>query len=251
MTMPRALLSDTADRGRLLVVPVLIVVTWYVLSWLVFVVPMPHDAFEAWFRDLANESYRADLLATVEKVLVAYAVAATIGIISGTLLGLSTLLREILEPLMLIANGIPKIVLYPILLIIFGLSGTSQVAMGIVFGALPILVNLMAALSSMRPVYRKVTRMFEVGPVRALFRVYMPAVAPMLMVALQLGFSLTVLGVIFSEIIASRTGIGQRLIQTYGIGKYDEMSACILSIVSIALAGAGLLHLLERWMLRH
>lgn len=251
MTIQAAAFGDFKRMGQLLIVPVLIVVTWYALAWLVFVVPLPHRAFEAWFSDLASERYRLDLFKTLGKILVAFAAATTIGILAGTALGLSKLFREILEPLLLIANGIPKIVLYPILLIIFGLSGTSQIVMGIVFGALPVLVNLMSALSSMRPVYRKVVRMLEVGPARALFRVYMPAVAPMLMVALQLGFSLTVLGVIFSEVIASRSGLGQRLIQTYGVGNYDEMAACILSIVAIALASAGLLHLLERWLVLH
>jgi NitT/TauT family transport system permease protein len=237
--------------GQILVVPVLIVATWYALSWLVFVVPVPHTAIKALVNYIADERYRSDLFNTAAKIIVAFVASMLIGVVAGTFLGLVRIFRELFEPLLLIANGIPKIVLYPILLIVFGLGGTSQIIMGTIFGTLPILVNLMSSLASMRPVYRKVARMFELSPARALFRVYMPAVAPMLMVALQLGFSLTVLGVIFSEVIASRDGLGQRLIQNYVVGNYDQMAATILCIVFIALSGAGLLHALERGVIRH
>jgi NitT/TauT family transport system permease protein len=237
--------------GQMLILPILVIVIWYILSRLVFVVPVPYSAVKALVGDIAQEQYRSDLLDTAEKIVVAFAVSTFIGIVGGAFLGLVRVFRELFEPFLLIANGVPKIVVYPILLIIFGLGGTSQIVMGVIFGTLPILVNLTSSLASMRPVYRKVARMFELSPVRAIFHVYIPAVAPMLMVALQLGFSLTVLGVIFSEIIASRHGLGQRLIQTYSVGNYDQMAATILCIVFIALSGAGLLHLLERSVTRY
>lgn len=247
----RARQDDVATISQMLIVPILGVAVWYVLSWTVFVVPAPHEAVRALVTDLGKGQYRSDLLRTLVKIMVAFSAAAILGIVIGTFLGLAKPLREALAPLVLITNGIPKIVLYPILLIVFGLGSISQITMGIIFGTLPVLVNLMSALASMRPVYRKVARMLEVGPVRALFRVYMPAVAPLLMVALQLGFSLSVLGVVYAELIASRDGLGQQLIQTYTIGNYDEMAASSLAILFIALGGTGLLRLVERSIVRH
>lgn len=249
--MRRIASPELANFGRMLFVPIAVLAVWYLLSWAVFVVPLPHKAVEALVGDLATDQFRQNLLQTVIKIAIAFGASAAIGILAGTFLGLVRPLREVLEPLLLIVNGVPKIVVYPILLIMFGLGGTSQIVMGIIFGTLPVLVNLMSALASMRPVYRKVARMLEVGPVRTFLRVYIPAVAPMLMVALQLGFSLTVLGVIFSEIIASRDGLGQRVIQTYSVGNYDELSASILVIVFIALGGTGLLHVIERCFVSH
>jgi NitT/TauT family transport system permease protein len=236
--------------ARPLAVPVVTIAIWYVLSWTIFVVPSPHGSVAELFRLLGTGDYEQQFLSTLGKTLVAFAVAAALGVVFGTLLGLVRPLREALEPLILIANGVPKIVLYPILLIIFGLGAASQTTMGIIFGTLPVLVNLMASLAAMRPVYRKVARMLEVGPIRALFRVYLPAVAPMLMVALQLGFGLSVLGVVYSELIASQHGIGQQLIESYSAGRYDAMGASILAILVIALGGTGLLRLCERLLFR-
>ncbi len=246
----RARQADVATISQMLIVPILAVAVWYVLSWTVFVVPAPDETIRSLVTYLGNGQYRSDLIRTLLKIMVAFGVAATLGIVMGTFLGLVKPLREALEPVVLITNGIPKIVLYPILLIVFGLGSASQITMGVIFGTLPVLVNLMSALASMRPVYRKVARMLEVGPVRALFRVYVPAVAPMLMVALQLGFSLSVLGVVYSELIASRDGLGQRVIETYSVGSYDKMAASVLVILFIALGGAGLLHLIERLVVR-
>lgn len=247
----RARRANVATFSQMLVVPIITVALWYILSWAVFVVPAPDQTIRSLVSNLENGQYRGDLVATLVKIMVASGIAATLGIVAGTVLGLAKPLREALEPLVLITNGIPKIVVYPILLIVFGLGNVSQITMGVIFGTLPVLVNVMSALASMRPVYRKVTRMLEVGHVRALFRVYLPAIMPMLMVALQLGFSLSVLGVVYSELIASQNGLGQRIIQTYSVGSYDKMASSVLVILVIALGGAGLLHLIERFVVRH
>jgi NitT/TauT family transport system permease protein len=232
------------------IAPVVAVIVWYILSRLVFVVPPPTRALGALVTMLATPHYRADIGQTLVKIIVAFSLSAILGLALGSLLGLSPRLRAALEPLMLIANGVPKIVFYPILLILFGLGGTSQVVMGVIFGTLPVLVNLMSALANMRPVYRKVARMLEVGPLRAFVRIYMPAVAPTLMVALQLGFSLSVLGVVYAELIASSGGLGQFVIETYSVGNYPMLAAGVLVIMAISLAGTGLLRAAERMVLK-
>lgn len=236
---------------RSLVIPVLALIVWYILSRLVFVVVSPPVAVNALIRDLGNGQYLGNLGDTLLKIAIAFGVSAVLGTVIGITVGLVRPAREMFEPLILILNGVPKIVLYPIMLVIFGLGGVSQIIMGIIFGTLPVLVNVMSGLATMRPVYRKVARMLEVGPVRALFRVYLPAVMPMLVVALQLGFSLSVLGVLYSELIASRDGLGQRIIQTYSAGTYDRMAASVLVVLFIALSGAWLLHFIERLVMRH
>ncbi len=236
---------------RMLVPPVLMLAIWYVLSWTVFVVPVPQAALRTVLTNLGNSRYLDDLAGTLMKIAIAFGASAVLGTVVGTVVGLTRPLREVLEPLVLIVNGIPKIVLYPILLIIFGLGSISQITMGIIFGTLPVLVNVMSALASIRPVYRKVARMLEIGPLRALFSIYLPAITPMLAVAFQLGFSLSVLGVLYAELIASRQGIGQHIIETYSVGNYDRMTADVLVILFIAIGGAGLLHVVERAVMRN
>jgi NitT/TauT family transport system permease protein len=229
------------DVLRLLAVPVLLLVLWSVLTQLVFVVPSPTATLLALGTALGRPDYRLNVAITFGKILAAFGIATVLGLGLGTVLGLVKPLRQVLQPLVLITNGVPKIALYPILLLLVGMGSKAQIIMGIIFGALPVMVNVMSALAEIRPVYRKVTRMLEVGPLRAFFRVYLPAVAPALMVALQLGFSLSVLGVVYSEIIASRSGLGQELIQTYTVGHYPEMSASVLVIVALSLAGSAAL----------
>jgi NitT/TauT family transport system permease protein len=236
---------------RVLAVPVVTVLIWYPLSWTVFVVPAPQDTVRALIANLGSSEYRADFLVTLEKTMLAFVIASAVGLAVGTVLGLVKPLRDFLQPLVLIVNGIPKIVLYPVLLIIFGLNAASQVTMGTIFGTLPVLVNVMAALVSMPPVYQKVARTLGTGPLRAMVHVYLPAVAPMLLVALQLGFGLSVLGVVYAELIASNNGLGQRLIESYSVGAYPAMAATILAILAIALGGTGTFRWLQRLVGRH
>ena len=242
--------SVTANALRLSAVPVLGLLLWWALSHLVFVVPPPLATLRALATALGTPRYLADVGRTLGKIVTAFGLAAVLGVALGSLLGLVRPVREVLEPLVLIVNGIPKIALYPIMLILFGLGTTSQVLMGVIFGTLPVLVTLMAALADMRPVYRKVGRMLEVGPLRAFLHIYMPAVAPSLMVALQLGFSLSVLGVIYAELIASRGGLGQSVIETYSVGNYPMLAASVVVILAISLGGSRLLRWAEAVVLR-
>lgn len=231
---------------RLLVVPVAIVVIWYILSLTIFVVPSPASAVQTLASGLGQPAYLSNVLDTLGKVLLAFVIGAVIGIALGALLGLVRPLRVAFEPLVLILNGIPKIVFYPMLLIIFGLQDSSQVTMGVIFGALPVLVNVMTGLAAMPPVYRKLARTMELPWWKALTLVYLRSAVPVVMVALQMGFSLSMLGVVYGELIAAMHGIGQTLIQAYSAGTYPLMSSAILVIVIIALIGVGLLRLLER-----
>lgn len=240
--------SSAAVRNvaKLCVVPVATIIVWYILSALIFVVPQPLSAFRELVDLLGTSAYRGQFVDTLVKTAVAFVIAGVLGSLIGLALGLFAKLRGAFEPLVLIANGIPKIVFYPVLLILFGLTGASQTTMGVIFGTLPVIVNLMAALADMRPVYRKLARTLEVGRIRSLLHVYLPAVGSMFMVALQLGFSLTILGVVYAELIASRSGLGQEIIGAYSSGQYPTMSASILAVLIIAVGGTVILRIAGR-----
>ena len=68
----------------------------------------------------------------------ALALAIAGGLAIGLTLGLSRLASEVFEPMLVAIYSIPKITLYPILLLAFGLGISAKVAFGTLHGIIPI-----------------------------------------------------------------------------------------------------------------
>jgi NitT/TauT family transport system permease protein len=101
------------------------------------------------------------------------------------LLGLSQRLRLVLEPLIIILNGIPKIVLYPVLLPIFSLSG-SKVVMGVLFALFPVLINVSTGVQEIPRVYWKLAKSVQANPWQTLVHIIFPAIRRPLLTGIRL-----------------------------------------------------------------
>ncbi|WP_235717858.1 hypothetical protein [Mycolicibacterium goodii] len=110
----RTLLGNQAVGASLLAVVVLVV--WEIFSDLTFVIPSPLQTLGVLVTNLSDPAYLFDLRVTAQSVLLAFVFGTAVGGGLGLLLGLSERLRVMFEPMLIVLNGIPKIVLYPVLL---------------------------------------------------------------------------------------------------------------------------------------
>ena len=77
-------------------------------------------------------------------------------------------------------------------------------------------------------------------------RVYIPAIALPFVVGIRLAFSLSVVGVILTELFAAKNGLGQVVKQAYSLGVYDRMTGSVVLLFSFALAGSLLIWAVEK-----
>jgi NitT/TauT family transport system permease protein len=213
----------------------LVVVGWEVLSGLTFVIPSPVETLVVLFRNLSNPAYLFDVRITAQSVLLAFVIGTAIGGGTGLLLGLSQRLRLIFEPLIIILNGIPKIVLYPVLLPIFSLTG-SKVVMGVLFALFPVLINVSTGVREIPRVYWKLGKSVRANPWQMLVHIIFPAIRRPLLTGIRLAVSLAVVGVVLSEFFATRRGLGRVVLQSYSHGDYPSMVATIMLLITISFA---------------
>src|SRR6185312_15679981 len=90
--------------------------------------------------------------ATGQAFLAALAIAITGGLLIGLLTGLSATAAETAEPLLLAANSIPKIALYPVVLLLFGIGLPAKIAFGAIHGVIPVAIFTMTACRGVPPV---------------------------------------------------------------------------------------------------
>jgi NitT/TauT family transport system permease protein len=224
----------------------LAVAGWWLASWRIFVVPSPPSTLAALARDLGDAQYIQHLIATAQGAAAAFAISVFVGVLLGLLLGLVEPVRDALQPLLVALNGVPKIVFYPILLLLFGMALGSKVAMGAIFGTFPVMLNLSAGLSDLPAIYKRLGRSLQASPWQMFRHIYMPAALRPLLTGLRLAFSLSVVGVVLSEMLATRLGLGRVIESAYSLGRYAEMSATIVLLLAASLAGSLALWYVER-----
>lgn len=214
---------------------VLVAIAWQILSGLTFVIPSPVQTLSILFRNLSDPAYLFDVRVTAQSVLLAFVIGTAVGGGIGLLLGLSQRLRLIFEPLIIILNGVPKIVLYPVLLPIFTLTG-SKVVMGVLFALFPVLINVSTGVQEIPRVYWKLARSVRANPWQMLVHIIFPAIRRPLLTGIRLAVSLAVVGVVLSEFFATRRGLGRVVLQSYSHGEYPSMVATIMLLITISFA---------------
>jgi NitT/TauT family transport system permease protein len=184
----------------------------------------------------------------------AFAVASAISILGGLLLGLWLGLHrfsgDVADPILGALYSIPKITLYPLILLIFGLGLSAKVAFGVVHGIFPIAIFTMNAVRNVAPIYLKSARMMRMPAWSTAMTIFAPAALPEILAGIRAGVALTLLGTLIGELFAATTGIGFALIRATDRNDVTDILAITLLLFVFAVIVNGLLHYGE-WRMRH
>ena len=185
---------------------------------------------------------------------IAFAYACVIGVLGGValglLLGLNRFVGDVADPILGTVYSIPKITLYPIILLIFGLSLAAKVAFGVIHGIFPVAIFTMNAVRNVAPVHRRTAKALRLPALATIVTVLTPAAMPEILVGVRVGIAVTLLGILIAELFASSSGIGFALIRATDVHDVIDIFALTLLMFLFAVAINALLHAAER-RLRH
>lgn len=201
-------------------------------------------AAKVW-QDLRGTELWLGLRTTAFEFGVAFLVSLVLGLACGVLFFRFRLLRTALEPLLLAFYAAPTILLYPVFLTLFGLGSATVVAMGVIFGSIPIMVNVAVGLAGVEPVLVKLGRSLQATRAQMFAKILLPAAAPTIFTGLRLGFTYTLVGVIAVEFITFSGGLGKIVSWRYYIFDTEGMFSGIFFILLIAIAVNTLLRRAE------
>jgi NitT/TauT family transport system permease protein len=177
----------------------------------------------------------------------AVAIAVVAGLAIGLLLGFHRLSGDVMEPMLVAVYSIPKVTLYPLLLLAFGLGLSAKIAFGAIHGIIPIALFTINAVRNVRPVLIKTGRVLKLTPMEMVWRVLIPAALPEIFTGIRLGFALTLIGTLLGEMFASQRGLGYLLMNAIGLHNVDIiMAVTFLLIVFAAIVSSILLHIDHR-----
>ncbi|HEX3439628.1 MAG TPA: ABC transporter permease subunit [Pseudolabrys sp.] len=206
----------------------------------------PTDTFVKLGQLMRTDQFWVNVAETGQAFVMALVISLVGGIGLGTLLGLNRTSGVVSEPILIALYSLPKVTLYPLVLLCFGLGISAKVAFGAMHGLIPVALFTMKAIMQLKPVYLRTAQALRLTPSQVATTIALPAVLPEVMAGARLGFSLSLLGVLIGEMFASKRGLGFMINSAMGLGDIATIMAVAVFLSIFAVAANALLLLIDR-----
>jgi len=169
-----------------------------------------------------------DVVPSLGRLAVGYALAVGLGIALGVALGLSRRARQALEPLLEFFRAIPAPVLIPVLILLTGI-GTTQKVLVIASGCIwPVLLNTVEGVRATDEVLAETCRCYGITGLSRLRHLVLRAASPQIVTGMRQALSIAVILMVISEMFASDNGIGYAVLDFQRSFAIPEMWSGIL-----------------------
>lgn len=215
--------------------------------------PTPDKVFQAVWDDwITNfgDSWSENFWPSLKRLLLGFGLAAFVSVVIGVAIGRSRRFGEYVEPIIHFVRAIPPPAMLPLFIILLGIEDVQKIVLIAIGVFPPIMLNTIEGVRSIDPQLFDTAKVFQVGRVRRITHVVLPAAAPKIFAGLRISMSIAVILMVISELFAATDGIGFRVLQSSRQFKYVELWAGIVVLGFVGIVLNGLLTLVERRVLR-
>lgn len=247
--MRRLLANDAMVNALLPFVGVLLLLALWYLAVSVQVIdpvllPSPVAMMRALWKGMTSGTLGHDFIRTVERTIIAMAVAAVIAVPLGILLGSSERLYRAVEFVIDFFRSTPASAMFPLFLVIFGVGDKTKIYVASFGASLVILFNVAYGVMNARKTRLLAAKVMGASRLRVLTDVMLLESLPQTFVGLRNGVSLTLVIVVVAEMfIGSVDGLGHAVFDAQQMFEMPDMYATIFAAGALGY-GLNLLFLL-------
>ena len=246
--------------GRILpplLVVVLVLVAWTSIVELFdikeYLLPSPLDVVHAMSEDASRLA--GATLRTARSTLLGFLIAALVGIVAGSLLGLSRWLERGLYPPTLLLQMVPLIAIAPLFVVWFGFGAGSTIAATVVVALFPVIANTLGGIRSTDPELRELFRLLDAGRLATWWKLELPSAMPSIVTGLRIAAGLSVIGAITAEFVSGYTGeeapLGAIIMGSVKTFRTDLMFGAVLIASLVGFLLFGIVNTIGWLLLRH
>lgn len=231
-------------RARLIAL-VIVVGGWEVAArsgWLsATVLPPFSSVLVSLVRQLGEHNTWYQAYVSAWAIVVGFAIGTAAGLVFAAITTVVRALWTASEPVLYYLSSLPKIILFPVLLLYLSTGIYSKVGMGAVSAFFPVAITASQALHEVPEVQLRAARTLGAGRRKLLTHVYLPAAAGPVLSGLRLGLAVAVTGVLLAETSVASAGLGWQALQDYDNLRITDMYALLLFVFFAAvLINAGI-----------
>jgi ABC-type nitrate/sulfonate/bicarbonate transport system permease component len=207
------------------------------------------DVLETFSETWLFERVGSDVVPSMVRLSLGYAIAVVVGVGVGVALGLSPVLRRVAAPIVEFLRAIPAPALLPFALLVLGVGNSSKIFV-IAFVCLwPILLNAIDGVSGVDPTLTDTGRVYRIPARDRLRHMVLPAAAPQIFAGMRTSLSLALILMVISEMVASSNGIGYFVLQSQRSFAIPEMWSGIILLGILGYLFNAVFLLVERRVL--
>lgn len=236
--------SATLGQGQLLAIswiaPVLLIVVWEALARLGFiapyVLPAPSKVLLTGYKLTTSGTLINDLLVSLTRAVVGFAIGGSIGFLLGTLVGFSRLAEAFIDRSVQMVRAIPFLAVLPLVIVWFGVGEAQKiflVALGVGF---PIYINTTLGIRQVDPKLVELGRVQGLTTSELIRRVILPGAMPSILTGVRFSLATAWLALVVAETIGAQAGLGFLAMDAREFLRTDVI---VLTVVIYALIGVG------------
>ncbi len=182
----------------------------YVFSVPTFLVPAPSDILLRLFEK--GGLYLTHTWVTFYETLLGFAFAVLGGCLAAAVIVVVPALRDVIMPLLLIAQIVPKVAIAPILLIWFGYGLAPKVLIAFLIAFFPVVVNTTQGLISVEQELLELGQSLKATRWQIFWKFRVPTALPNLFSGMKIAITLAVIGAVIGEFVGGNRGLGYLII---------------------------------------
>lgn len=246
-------LGPLARIGLRLVVPIAIIGVWWLVSLeptLGLFVASPPEAFARFWQEFVlGNAVPTQLLPSLQRALIGLFLAVVLGIGIGVLLGMSSTLTGLFQPLIHLGRSLPSPALLGVFFFLFGTGNEPKIFL-ITFSVIwPILLNTIDGVGSVGEVRAQAAQVFRIPPHRVITHIVLPGAGPKIFAGIRTSMSYSLILMIISELQKSENGLGYLLVQSQRNFDYPGFFAVLIMLVIVGVVFNSVFLFVERRVL--
>ncbi len=213
-----------------------------------FVIPSPIAVYKSLFSSklVAEATWWEHIFTTLSEIGASFIVIAVGGFLLSLAITWSRAVRGIMMPIIAVLNSLPKIVLAPLFLIWLGYGFAANVTIAVLVAFFPIVLNATVGLESVDDDLIDLVRYLNASKLQIFLKIRIPNSLPYVFSGLKISATLTVVGAIVGEFVASSKGLGFLIKDSQAMMNTPPMFASLILVSGVGLGLFTLISLLER-----
>lgn len=191
------------------------------------------------------DSLTHQVLVSLLRVTIGFALGAIPAIALGVVMGLVPLVRAAVQPMVAAIFPIPKVAVLPIIMLIFGIGEESKwviIATGVFF---QVLIATATGVANIDKIYMDVGRNFRASRLDTYRKIAIPGALPTIFAGLRLGWGIALLLLVTAEMVSSDGGIGYLIWKAWQTLSVEEMYVGLVAIAAIGIVSFWVFDLVE------
>ena len=199
-------------------------------------VPSPEMVFDSLMRVARDNKFLSHVVLSCRRIFIGFAMAATVAVPLGLVMGRFRLVREIVFPVSEVLRPIPAIAWVPMSIMLWPSNEESIIFITFLGSFFPILLNTLHGMAMVDPVLIRAAQCLGAREASIFREVYFPATLPHVFTGLTVGMGVAWVSLIAAEMISGQFGIGYFTWEAYSLVQYADIA---LGMICIGVLGLG------------